>query len=288
MQLSVIIPCFNAAGTITDQLEALSRQEWDRSWEVIVADNGSSDHTSLLVRSYAPRLPSLRMVNASGRRGAAHARNMGAKAARGETLVFCDADDEVGPGWLAAIGGALGRHDFVANRIDVAKLNPPSLAKSLKQVQGNGLQRVAYPPYLPHAGGSGLGVRRAIHEELGGFDESLPYLEDTDYCFRIQLRGFELCFVPEAVMHVRFSSRPGSLFHQARKWAQYNVLMNKRYGGGARLPAPWKSHVQTWRDLIGCAPRVFCKEFRPAWMKTLGTQIGMLEGAIRYRHPPVR
>jgi GT2 family glycosyltransferase len=172
--------------------------------------------------------------------------------------------------------------------MDVAKLNPPWIAKNLKNVQGIGLQRVAYPPYLPHAGGSGLGVRRTIHEEVGGFDESLPCLEDTDYCFRIQLRGFELHFVPEAVIHVRFSSRPGSLFHQARKWAQYNVLMNKRYGGGARLPAAWKSHVQTWRDLIGCVPRVFRKESRPAWMKTLGTQIGMLEGAIRYRNPPVR
>lgn len=288
MQLSVIIPCYNAARTIADQLEALCSQKWDRSWEVIVADNGSTDGTQAIVHTYARRLSGLRVVDASDRRGAGHSRNFGAKVARGEALVFCDADDEVAPGWLAAIGAALCRYDFVANRFDVAKLNPPWIAKNLKNAQGSGLQKVAYPPYLHHAGSSGLGVKRAIHEQSGGFDESLPYLEDTDYCFRIQLRGFELRFVPEAIMHVRFSNRPGSLFHQARMWAQYNVLMNKRYGGGIPLPNPWKSYVQTWRDLIGCVPRVFRKESRPTWMKTLGTQVGLLEGAIRYRTPPVR
>ncbi|MGH7824066.1 MAG: glycosyltransferase family 2 protein [Candidatus Binatia bacterium] len=287
MQLSVVIPCFNAAPTIGNQLEALCRQEWSQSWEVVVADNGSTDGTGGIVETYAGRLPGLRMIDASDRRGAAHARNAGARVAQGQAIVFCDADDEVGLGWLAAMGDALSRCDFAANRIDFAKLNPPSIYKNLKNAQGGGLQRVAYPPYLPHAGGGGLGVKRAIHERVGGFDESLPYLEDTDYCFRIQLSGFELHFVPEAVMHVRFSSRPGSLFRQARMWAQYNVLMNKRYGGGLTLAHPWKSYVQTWRSLIGCAARVFRKESRLAWMKTLGTQIGLLQGAIRHRTPPV-
>lgn len=287
MQLSVVIPCFNAARTIGHQLEALCRQEWSQSWEVIVADNGSTDETGGIVETYAGRLPGLRMIDASDRRGAAHARNAGARVAQGQAIVFCDADDEVGLGWLAAMGDALSRCDFAANRIDFAKLNPPSIYTNLKNAQGGGLQRVAYPPYLPHAGGGGLGVKRAIHERVGGFDESLPYLEDTDYCFRIQLSGFELHFVPAAVMHVRFSSRPGSLFRQARMWAQYNVLMNKRYGGGLTLPHPWKLYVQTWRNLIGCAARVFRKESRLAWMKTLGTQIGLLQGAIRHRTPPV-
>lgn len=288
MQLSVIIPCFNAARTIADQLEALCGQEWSQSWEVVVVDNGSTDETQAIVATYGGRLPGLRLADASERRGAAHARNVGAKVARGEAVVFCDADDEVGPGWLAAIGDALSRCDFVANRIDFAKLNPPWIAKNLKHAQCAGLQKVSYPPYLPHAGGSGLGVKRRVHEQIGGFDESLPYLEDTDYCFRLQLKGFELHFVPDAVMHVRHRNQTGALFCQARLWAQYNMLMNKRYGAGATLPDPWKSYVQTWRDLLGCVSRILRKESRLAWMKTLGAQIGLLQGAIRYRIPPVR
>jgi hypothetical protein len=51
---------------------------------------------------------------------------------------------------------------------------------------------------------------------------------------------------------------------------------------------PWLYYVQTWRDLIRCVPRALKKETRAAWMKTLGTQIGLLQGAIRFRVPPVR
>jgi len=288
MDISVIIPCRNAEHTIGAQLEALCRQRWSGSWEVVVADNASTDRSQTIVEAFARRLPALRCVDASGRLGAAHARNIGARAARGAALLFCDADDEAGEGWLFAMAQALRTCDFAANRIDLEKLNPAAVARSLKNAQGRGLQRVAYPPYLPHAGGSGLAIKRAIHFEVGGFDETLPYLEDTDYCFRVQLAGWPLEFVPEAVMHVRLAPQAKSLFYQARMWAQYNVLMNKRYGAGAHLPRAWRSYLHTWLGLMSRANRALRKETRPVWMKTLGTQVGLLEGAIRYRVPPVR
>jgi glycosyltransferase involved in cell wall biosynthesis len=288
MKLSVVIPCLNAAETIGGQLEALRRQKWRGSWEVIIADNGSNDTTLSVIKANAYGLPSLRVVDASDRRGAAHARNVGARFASGESLLFCDADDEVGDGWLAAMGNALLRYDFVASRTDIEKLNPVWIAKSLRNPQGKNLQRVSYPPYSYHAGGSTLGIKRRIHEQVGGFDESLNCLEDTDYCFRVQLLGTEFHFVPEAVLHVRYSSNPVGLFLQARLWAEYNELMYRRYRGSARLSHPWVAYVQTWCDLICRVPRALHKETRSAWMKTLGTQIGLLQGAIRFRVPPVR
>jgi glycosyltransferase involved in cell wall biosynthesis len=288
MELSVVIPCLNAARTIGAQLEALSRQQWSGSWEVVVADNGSTDGTRAVVQSYRDRLPSLRIVDASDRRGAAHARNVGARAARGQAIVFCDADDEAGAGWLRAMGEALAGHDFVANRMDVEKLNPPEVVQGMSKVQGNGLANIAYPPYLPYAGGCGLGVRRALHEAIGGFDESLAQLEDTDYCFRMQLKGIELHFVRDALMHVRFSNRPGALFHQARLWARFNMLMYKRHRQGMRLSRPWRRHLSSWRDLIRNGPRALRKETRVGWVRTLGTQIGVLQGVLLYRVPPVR
>jgi glycosyltransferase involved in cell wall biosynthesis len=287
MDLSVVIPSFNAAEHIDTQLSALARQSCRWSWEVVVADNGSRDATIDVVKQYRQALPKLHIVVASERRGSAHARNVGAQHARGESLIFVDADDEVGTGYLAAMGAALAEHDFVASRFEIDKLNPGLIGARLRNPQDTGLQKVAYPPYLPHAGGSGLGVRREVHHRARGFDESLPRLEDTDYCFRIQNLGIELHFAAEAIVHVRYGSEPTALFRQARLWAEYNELMYRRYGGGMKMARPWAAYAQTWRDLIRCTPRVFQKDTRMGWMKTLGTQIGLLQGAIRFRVPPV-
>jgi hypothetical protein len=89
-----------------------------------------------------------------------------------------------------------------------------------------------------------------------------------------------LQLTPEAVVHYRFKHRPGQLFRQARLWAQYNVLMYKRYRQDQRLANPWRRHLARWRDVVRCAPRALHKETRPAWAKALGTQVGLLLGSI--------
>ena len=55
MELSVIIPCFNAEVTIVVQLEALANQRWSKPWEVIVSDNGSTDNSMEIVKSFMKR-----------------------------------------------------------------------------------------------------------------------------------------------------------------------------------------------------------------------------------------
>lgn len=62
MRISVIIPCYNVASTIGCQLEALASQEWSEPWEVIVADNGSSDNSVAIVKTFLERIPSLVIV----------------------------------------------------------------------------------------------------------------------------------------------------------------------------------------------------------------------------------
>ena len=116
------MPCWNTARFIGTQLEALARQKVDDPWEVIMADNGSSDDSRRIAEAFAAKLP-LRIVDASQRRGAAHARNFGVLKAIGDVVVFCDSDDEVGEGFLAAMGRALRQHELVACRFDFARLN---------------------------------------------------------------------------------------------------------------------------------------------------------------------
>ena len=95
VKLSVIIPCYNAEQTIGGLLESLARQGWPESWEVIVADNGSTDRSVVVTDKYKDHVSNLRIVDAFDKRGRSYARNVGARYAMGDSLVFCDADDEV-------------------------------------------------------------------------------------------------------------------------------------------------------------------------------------------------
>jgi glycosyltransferase involved in cell wall biosynthesis len=291
MKLSVVIPCLNAAATVGVQLDALANQHWDQPWEIVVADNGSTDESPKIVESYKDRLPNLRLIDASARRGQPYARNRGAAAARGVSLAFCDADDEIAPGWVAAMGNALLAHDFVACRLDFAKLNPPWLQAQFRgHAQQHGrLLKAKFPPYLWHAGGGTIGVKKSLHEAVGGFNEALPYQEDTDYCFRIQLRGIEAHFVSEAVLHVRCRGTLKGQLRQARHWAEYSILLYKMYRtSNSDDFRRWKDFLAGWKTILLSIPQICGDRAAQAqWVRQLGWQVGRLIGSIKYHVPPV-
>jgi glycosyltransferase involved in cell wall biosynthesis len=312
MKLSVIISCYNGVDTIATQLDALANQYWTEPWEVIVSDNGSTDGSIRIIERYRDKFQNFRTVDASARRGQAYAQNIAAEAATGDALAFCDADDEVAPGWVAALGEALSRYDFVASRFDYKKLNEPWVLETRPGAQENGLERIWFPPYLPCAGSCGLGVRKSIHEAVGGFDESLACHVDTDYCLKIQMTGVALRFVPEAVVHVRYRNTLRGIFHQASRWGEYFNLLCKRYQelAGLRNHGAWKRYVNRWKrlfaSLLKCIlvwglsplyvgkwksvlsrlPKRRTKGDIGAMIWQLGWQIGQLKGIFKYWVPP--
>ncbi len=283
MKLSVIVPCFDAAETLGTQLAALAAQRWPHPWEAIVADNGSTDGSPRVVAEYRERMPNLRSVDAAGRRGPGHARNAGAAAATGDAFLFCDADDEVAPGWLVALGEALAEHPFVTSRYDDEKLNSPRIRQIHGNPQGRGLIPYDYPPYLPHAGGGGLGIRRRLHQSIGGFDESLPALEDTDYCWRVQLAGTELTFVPQAVVHIRYRQTLDSVFRQGRSYGEHNVLIYKKYRPLGMPRLGLMTGVAKWVMQLARTPQLVTAAGRARWIWQLGWRVGRLEGCLKHR-----
>jgi glycosyltransferase involved in cell wall biosynthesis len=285
VELSVVIPARNAAETIGEQLESLARQRFDRPWEIVVVDNGSTDGTAAVARGFADRVPALRVVGATERDGVAYARNRGVEAARGRLIAFCDADDAVSEGWLRAVAAGLERYGAVATPRDHDLLNEDWVRDSRDPPTPSGYHDNWYPPYLPHTGTGGMGVRRELHEAIGGFDESFSSCEDNDYCFRLQLRGVELGTAEGAVYHYRFKDTLGAIFRQAYWYSEQNARVQRLYrGSGGPRPRRWTWLIRYWPALLRALPGAVVRKggrARLAWM--LGWELGRLEGSLKYR-----
>lgn len=224
--ISVVVPVLDGERVISRQLAALAAQrDPGMPWEVIVVDNGSSDRTVEVARSFAESLPRLRVLVARDVRGAAHARNRGVEESDGAYIAFADADDEVEPRWLLAVARALEVSDVVGPRLDFDSLNADLPGGGGQTIQHqDALPALWFPPYLRCGAMQGLGVRRVVHERVGGFDESLLRLQDVDYCIRIQHAGY----LPPGVRTRRRRPRVGA--HHALACLQAGL----RLGEGTR------------------------------------------------------
>jgi len=202
--VSVVIPVLNGARWLASQLEALS-VDGAQPFETIIADNGSTDDSTTVARSFHREMTVI-VIDASERRGQSFARNLGARAATGDLLLFLDQDDEIGPGYVSAMVSALHRAELVAARMDDHKLNNGwrRYARTLPQTSG-----LPSDP-VPWAYGCTLGVRRNTFERLGGFAEDLGALagEDVDFCRRAYANGVVLTFVEDAILHYRYPGDP--------------------------------------------------------------------------------
>jgi glycosyltransferase involved in cell wall biosynthesis len=280
VKISVVVPCLNARHTLGRQLAALAHQT-EAPWEVIVADNGSTDGSVAIANGFAGAFARFKVVNAGEHLGASFARNRGAEAADGDVLAFCDADDEVAPDWLAALRRALERHDFVASRFDLTKLN--GRTRDTGQ-QATGLIRDRDFGFLPRAGTGGLAVRKHIHNLVGGFDESIRFHEDSDYCFKIQMAGHPLVFAPDALVHVQERRGPKAKFQQSRRWAVSQVGVYKKYRRQGMGKASNREALREWLRLARMLARAVRSRHMPdhlAWR--LGVRLGRLQGSLIHR-----
>lgn len=279
--ISVVIPVLNGAATIGEQLQALSEQRFDGEWEVVVSDNGSTDETVALARSFEARIPNIRIVDASRRRGPAAARNCGAREAAGDILAFCDADDIVAPGWLPAMARATANHDFVAGAFDFHSLSPSEPPGERPPLWA---PTVGTFHWLKYGLGANMAVSRNAFRHVGGFTEELHAGEDLDLSWRLQMAGYPLHYEPEAVVHKRHRTTNLNRFRQHFDYGRHDVALFKRLHplGMPRRPL----HVQVrllgwlilnvWRLLAG-------RRGRTTWLVGAGTALGRLVGSLRHR-----
>jgi len=172
--VSVVVPAFNAAKTISETMRSISQQTHS-ALEIVVVDDGSTDETAEIARRYGEVDPRIRVVSKPNG-GVASARNAGIGCTRGAFVAFIDADDIWHPTKIAKQLAVL-----LAGGPDMALVYAPFrlidadgrvLASPHKYgVNGWVIHRHFYSNLVGN--GSALLVRRSVLEEFGGFDSWL-------------------------------------------------------------------------------------------------------------------
>jgi glycosyltransferase involved in cell wall biosynthesis len=282
VDLTVVIPAFDAQDVIGDQLDALLAQQPDCTWEIVVVDNGSSDATASVVTERMGASSRLTLVSAVERRGPSFARNVGAAAARGRGLAFCDADDIVGAEWVGAVAAALATDSFVTGPVDLTRLNEP-WAQAARGTGGSaGAAR--FDDRFPFASSCNVGIDRELFERLGGFDEELTVGEDIDLSMRAYLAGVELRFVDGARIDYRLRSTSAATFRQAFAYGVSRPVLAERWRrrGGAP-PVARTLGLRNWGWLVRHLPMVVRRADRGHWLWVAGLRLGNLRGSVRVR-----
>jgi GT2 family glycosyltransferase len=256
---------------LTDQLAALTAQSYEGSWEVIVADNGSTDDTRAVVEGFADRLP-VRVIDASQRPGAAFARNQAVRCSSGGLLLFLDDDDAVASRWVERMVAAF------AAEVDVVTGGTSfDFEDRLEEPQP-----VEERWFLPAGSGCNLAVRRDVFEDVGGFDPAFRTSEDVDFCWRAQLRGFRFDRQPEAVLYRRMRQDLPGVWRQHFHYGvgeSHLFKVYRRHGMQREL----RKSAKVWAWALTRLPLLTRGDTRLVWVKVVAARVGRLAGSVKYR-----
>ncbi|HVV75220.1 MAG TPA: glycosyltransferase [Mycobacteriales bacterium] len=279
--ISVVLCVRNAATTVGEQLEGLSRQTF-QSWELILVDNGCTDATLEVVDSWLPQLPSVTVVRAHERAGLAYARNVGVAAANRAAIAFCDGDDVVDANWLSALWDALQSADHVGGHLDVTGLND---ADTVYWRTGSPTEDGLYRAhgYLPHPIGANFAVWRTVYLDVGGCDEQFVICsDDVDLSWRIQRAGGSLGYTPDAIVQYRLRSSLRQAARQQWTYGRAEARLFKKYRTEMRRPALSQA-LQEWIRVLPRIDRFFRgRRLRGAWVCFIAYRAGRIRGGLEH------
>jgi GT2 family glycosyltransferase len=211
---SIIVATYNRADLLDECLRHLAQQQFSPGDEVLIADNGSTDHTAAVVAQHARRFPAALTRIPVPTPGKSHAVTAALRVASGDIVAFTDDDVNVSKDWLTVL-----KERLSDPRIGVAggPVDPRWSRRSPAWLQLAGHQRLGAPLGLLDYGnddsplgnrtllGANMAVRRAVVQQVGGYATHLGKLrgtllsgEDHELCLRIQAAGYAARYVPGA------------------------------------------------------------------------------------------
>lgn len=242
-RFSVIVPVYEQWSLVPFLLDCLARQALaGEQFEILLVDNGSCNV------SLPEHMPSHTRVFRCDTPGSYATRNLGALHARGDMLVFTDADCLPEPDWLAEIDKACRLRDdpvLLAGAIDVVSVSDaPSAWEIYDTVKGIPQERYVTRGYAATAN---LTVSKVVFDALGGFDSRRFSGGDADFCRRAGQAGYPIVYLADAIVR-----------HPARTtWAEIATKARRVKGGQLAAGSPRRRFLWTIRTL--------CPPGRAAW-----------------------
>jgi glycosyltransferase involved in cell wall biosynthesis len=267
--ISIIVPAYNSARTITACLSSIRAQSTDLAFEVVCVDDGSDDETFERALALTRDWPELRVLQHPERRGPGAARNTAIRNSSGELLVLLDADSRATPGWLERLVAPLldGRAELVGAPDRVPEDDPlvaRCIGYSMDSPLASGGLRWGRPQLVSYAPGTGnTGLLRTLFDLTGGMDERFHDTgEDSEWMLRVRpYLTRPALFVPEAVVwHHRITS-PVHFFRKMFRCGRRRVDIWRLWPRSLELP-----HLAPLVLALGLAGLALA---RPRWLLTL-------------------
>ena len=220
---SIIIPVFNQIEFTKRCLESIQKNTFQDCYEIILADNNSTDGTGEFLQNSG----SVRVIQNSENLGFSIACNQGAEAASHEFILFLNNDMEVLQGWLqpmiailledpevGVVGSKLLYPDGTIQHAGVITVDDVENSKPLDpwhiyyRLDGS-LPQANIAREYPAVTGACLLTRRSLFQELGGFDPVFRNgFEDVDYCYKVGAAGYKIVYEPKSVV-IHYESQSG-------------------------------------------------------------------------------
>ncbi len=230
-KISVVIPARNEEEDIVDTLNAVAKQEYPNK-EVIVVNDGSTDKTQKLVEDFSKKHKYVKLINYEKGHSAAFARNRGAENAKGEIIVFLDADTGINEGFLKYIAEDFS--DFDVQAVGNGKQN------TYTNLLSHLLALLAYTPKKSRMGKkrrlvnefvgfNAFVIKRKPFIKIGGFNEKVFYYEDEEMTRRFFSNGFKAVWDPRPLF---YSLQPSTWkgFYRQYAWSGKGIatIKNKK------------------------------------------------------------
>ena len=261
---SVLIPTWNGKDLLRPCLESLARQT-RKDFEVVVADNGSTDGTrDLLAREFGW----VRVVALDRNYGFARGVHAAYEAAAGDLIVLLNNDTEAAPTWLEELVSAADDHPdagYFASKIflhrDRTRLHSAGDYYGCDGVPGNrGIWESDGPAFSQRgwvfgAQGAACAFRRNLLETVGFFDVDLvSYCEDVDLNWRANLQGFRCLYVPEAQIYHHVSATGGG--------ALASYYCGRNFIAVAVKDVPGSLWRRYWKQIVAAQLRITVQALR--------------------------